>query len=250
MATKLSGITITHISLVKAGANNKSIIYKSCDKEPIYKKQIEIKKSDVEEGVVYGIVYSPDEIDTDDEYADAGEIKKAAYSFMKNKNTVNVDKDHSFANEKAFIAQSWITKENDATFPNEKQGSWAVAIQLEDEELKKAAKNGEIAGISMAGVAVSTKEKSADKNESLIETIKKTFETILNKNKESKVNEKEIEDAIKKAVEPLVTQVNKLSDELKGLKVNYNETKETLKKSRQNNTPEEKVEEYSTGGIL
>jgi hypothetical protein len=255
--TQLSSIAITHISLVKAGANGKSIIYKSSDAKPSYMKQIEIKKSD-EEGVVYGIVYSPDEVDTDGDYATADEIKKAAYSFMKNKNTANVDKDHSFDIEKAYIAQSWIIKSGDATFPDEKEGSWAVAIQLEDDALIKSVKDGEIAGISMAGTAMKKEdsqsvEKADEKSFSLndmVEAFKKVFgytsisvhgsyDKNIDKStkKEEDLKKEDLEAAIKDAVEPLVKKVGDLETQVETLKKSDEETKEALKKSKQNNDP-------------
>jgi hypothetical protein len=130
VAIELSNIDITHISLVKKGANGKQIIYKSA-KDGKYKKDIEIKKSDSEKGIVYGIVYSPDEVDSQGDYATADEIEKAAYGFMKSLNQRNVDVEHSFVSEDAFVAESWILKSNDPIFPDEPEGSWAVAIKLE-----------------------------------------------------------------------------------------------------------------------
>ena len=160
---KLSNIAITHISLVKSGANGKSIIYKSNNiKVPKYENIINIKKTDKEQGVIYGIVYSPDEEDSQGDFADSEEIKKAAYAFMKAKNINNVDMNHTFENVDAFVAESWIVKANDSIFPNEKEGSWAVAIQLESDELKALAKSGEIAGLSMAGDAEKTEVQKAE----------------------------------------------------------------------------------------
>ena len=275
MAKLLKDISITHISLVKAGANKKDIIYKTSNKDPLHFKTIEIKKSDDEKGVIYGIVYSPDSIDTDDEYTNADEIVKAAYGFMKSKNTTNVDKDHTFENEKAFVGESWITKENDSIFPDEPMGSWAVGIKLEDEELKKAVKNGDIAGISMAGTA--TKEDDADdvskasekmfSLNDLLETMKKVFGYTSfsmhgsydkNIDKSKKEGEKEtmkpeeMEAALTKAMEPVVTKIDSLQNEVDDLKKSNKETVEALKKSKQNNDPQnENVEkEYAIGGIL
>jgi len=248
---KLTDIAITHISLVKAGANGKAIIYKSSDKDPLYQHQIEIKKSDDERGVIYGIVYAPNEVDTDGEYAEADEIIKAAYNFMKSKNTRNVDKQHSFNNEEAFIAESWIVKENDSIFPDEPVGSWAVAIQLEDEQLKKSAKDGDIAGISMAGTAL----KKEDKNPTVIKTEDKAFsmDDVLNMFKKifgrtsveisghvyndeanihkSKEGDKKLKkEDVEKMVKPLTIKVEELEKE-------NGELKEQLKKSKQNDAP-------------
>lgn len=149
---QLQDINITHISLVKKGANGKTLIYKSAGKPGNYTKSISIRKVD-EEGVVYGVVYTPDVKDSQGDIATAQEIKKASYNFMKNKRTDNIDIEHSFDNVDAFVAESWIVQKRDEHFPDD-VGAWAVAIQLESEELKKMAKDGEIASLSMAGEAI------------------------------------------------------------------------------------------------
>lgn len=275
---KLSNIAITHISLVKAGANKKSIIYKSADGEPPYARNIEIKKSDDEQGIIYGIVYAPNEVDTDGDYTDVDEILKASYAFMKSRFTNNVDKDHSFEVEKAFVAESWIVKENDPIFPDEPVGSWAVGIKLEDEELKKGVKDGDIAGISMAGTATKTEEenptveKADEKNYSMndfINMFKKLFgrtsfeisgsvyndEANVYKSKEGEDNQmtpEEFEAALTKAMKPLTDQLGEMKTKVEALEKSDKETKEALKKSRQNGDVEIKKEETEseTGGIL
>ncbi|MDD3452567.1 XkdF-like putative serine protease domain-containing protein [Sulfurimonas sp.] len=162
MPNRLTDINVTHISLVKAGANGKVFIYKSAADHGGYEHTIEIRKTDEEQGIVYGIVYSPGQVDTQGDFAEAGDIKKAAYGFMKSLNAKNVDVDHSFQNEDAYVAESWLTKSGDPIFPDEPEGSWAVAIQLESDELKEMAKSGDLAGLSMAGTAQKTEVKKAD----------------------------------------------------------------------------------------
>ena len=153
MPNKLTDIAITHISLVKAGANGKQVIYKSAATDPQHESTIDIKKTDNEKGIVYGIVYAPDQVDSQGDFTTADEIEKAAYAFMKSLNGRNVDVEHSFQSEDAFVAESWIIKSGDPIFPDEPEGSWAVAIKLESDELKELAKSGDIAGLSMAGAA-------------------------------------------------------------------------------------------------
>lgn len=256
---KLSNIAITHISLVKAGANKKSIIYKSSEKEPEYNKEISFKKSDDEKGVVYGIVYAPEQVDTDGDFTSADEIIKAAYSFMKERNTTNVDKQHSFENVEAFVAESWIVKENDSVFPDEPVGSWAVAIKLESDELKKAVKDGDIAGLSMAGTAIKKEEKEPTQKadaktfslNDLIETFKSVFSSTyvnisgsaysdVNKSKqgdEKPMAKEEIKEALKEAVEPLKKEIDDLKTKNETLEKSNQELQDTLKKSKQDNNP-------------
>jgi len=271
----LTDINITHISLVKAGANKKEIIYKSSANDPLHSVTIDIKKSDEEKGIIYGIVYAPNSVDTDDEYTTADEIVKAAYGFMKSKNTANVDKDHSFENEKAFVAESWIIKENDAVFPDEPIGSWAVAIKLEDEELKKGVKDGDIAGISMAGTATKVQDIDDSVNKAidkitvtdLVEALKKVFGYVgfsvnagydkqIDKSKKEGDSEdmspEEFQAALEKAMEPLTTKIEGLEEKVETLEKSNNETKEALKKSKQNDNPAgvPVEKEDSIGGIL
>lgn len=259
---KLKDIAITHISLVKAGANGKAIIYKSADATPTYDKQIVIKKTDNEKGIVYGIVYSPNEVDTDGEFTDANEIVKAAYGFMKAKNTTNVDKQHSFENEKAFVAESWIVKKNDSIFPDEKEGSWAVAIKLEDDELKKAVKDGEIAGISMAGTAQKEDVEKSFSLSDLLDVFTKLFSSTsvnlsghvyndkINK-QEDELKKEDIEAAVKVAVEPFIKSVKDLEGKVETLEKEKKEMEDLLKQSKQNNNPGtiEKTES-KIGGIM
>jgi len=155
---RLTDIDIKFISLVKKGANGKQVILKSAEfaGQPDISKQVKIRKYDDVEGIVYGIVYGPGEIDAHEDYADKSEIKKACYRFMKSGLQLNIDRDHDEKQVSAFVAESWITKANDSFFSDDPEGSWAVGIKLEDEDLKKAAAKGEIAGLSMAGMAKRT----------------------------------------------------------------------------------------------
>jgi hypothetical protein len=271
---RLSNIAITHISLVKEVANKNSIIYKSSDKEPEYIREIAFKKSDDEKGIVYGIVYAPEQKDTDGDFASSDEIIKAAYSFMKERNTINVDKQHSFENVDAFVAESWIVKENDSVFPNEPVGSWAVAIKLESEELKKAVKDGDIAGLSMAGTAIKKEDneptqKADDKTFSLndlIDMFKKVFGSThvnisgsaysdVNKSNEGdkeEMKKEEIEKALADALEPLKKEIGDLKTKNESLEKSNKTLEETLKKSKQDNDPAVKVEKKETSikGIM
>jgi hypothetical protein len=116
-----------------------------------------IKKSD-EKRMVYGIVYSPNEVDSQGEYATGAEIEKAAYNFMKGLRLLNVDAQHDFDPKAAFVAESWITKGVDPLFSSEPEGSWAVGIRVEDDALWADVKKGELAGISMAGYAAKVRK--------------------------------------------------------------------------------------------
>lgn len=244
VARKLIDIDITHISLVHAGANKKDIIYKSRHKTPTKEHRFNISKSEPEKGLIYGIVYAPDEVDTDGDFATAEEIEKAAYSFMKNLRLQNIDKDHTFVNEDAYICESWLVRANDALFANEPIGSWAVCIKLESEALKQAVKSGEIAGISMAGESDSKEEEV--KSMETLKTLKSVVKNLFTKKSKDEENEEmsdelkayleELNKTVADGFEKLGTEIETLKEKNKELEKGHSETMKVLKKSRQNNT--------------
>lgn len=192
VAREITDMQIKLISLVSAGANNKKIVYKNENFNELLR--VDFKKSDIEQGVVYGIVYAPDEVDTQGEFANADEIKKAAYDFMKRSDLrYCIDVNHNFNIADAYICESWIVKSKDEFFDEE--GAWAVGIKIEDEELREMIKNGSITGLSMYGSGVI---KSETKIQSLkggvIAALKEFFGSSENFKKESSNNKGETMD--------------------------------------------------------
>ena len=126
MPRELKKLDVIFISLVKKPANNESLVLKSVDKPILF----ELVKSDAELQIAYGIVYSPDKEDLQGDMATAETIRKASQTFMKEGRHQNVDTNHQFAKVKAFVAEIWIVKSGDPTFPNN-EGAWAVGIKIE-----------------------------------------------------------------------------------------------------------------------
>ncbi|CUU80081.1 XkdF-like putative serine protease domain-containing protein [Campylobacter hyointestinalis] len=234
MASKLENLEVSCISLVKSGANKKSIIYKSGEVvAPNLEREIKIVKSS-DEGMVYAVVYSPDEIDTQGEFADANTIKKAAYGFMKSGFTRNIDKEHDFKSVDAYVAESWLVRKGDPLFPNEKEGSWAVGIKLESDELKAAVKSGEIAGISMAGLA--NKIEQTTKSERIIDTFLKGLENIFKNSKTQKgenLEEQNVSEVIKNGFEANAKAIASMNDRLELLEQRLSANEDAIRKSSQ-----------------
>ena len=273
MPRELKDIEVTYISLVEAGANKKNIIYKSDENEPVWNKEINISKKDEKEGVVYGIVYSPDEVDTQGDFAKAKEIKKAAYNFMKEKRVDSVDTSHSFKKAGAFVCESWILKKDDPLFKKEKEGSWAVGIKIEDEKLKKDIENGKIKALSMAGTAKTKEVEKGDTTlKELITSLKEIFSTVnfsvggyayqkhQNKGdsmekeqKDTKLQKEQIEllkGAVNEALEPFVKKIEDLSAELKKVDEKNKELQAALEKSNQTIELRKKKKESDNGSIV
>lgn len=150
MAT-LTNLSVSFISLVRAPATGKPLTLKSAAGER--GELIRIAKTDDERMMAFGIVYAPNQADSHGDQADAATIRRAAYEFMREGRARNVDREHSFTPEMAYVAESWIVRAADPLFPEEPEGAWAVGIQIGDPDIWKALKAGELAGISLAGVA-------------------------------------------------------------------------------------------------
>jgi len=148
---KLKNMVVNYISIVGKPATGKEIKLKGVDAARL--DTFEIKKMNDEMMRVYGIVYSPDAPDLQDDWSDAGEIRKAADDFMRGARTGNVDANHTFRAENAYVAESWLIRKGDPMFPDEADGAWAVGIQVEDDRLWGRLKKGELTGISLAGQA-------------------------------------------------------------------------------------------------
>jgi len=207
MKKQIKDIDVTFISLVRKGANKKIIIFKSDDdnKDLI---DIPIKKVDLEKGIVYGIVYSPDEEDTQGDFAKSEEIEKASQNFMRNLSIHNVDKQHSFKKEEAFVVESWIVeKGKDKIFSDEKTGSWAVGIKLESDDLKKEAKDGTLTGLSMAGTATRVTETQKS-DEGLVSKLEGMIKSLISK-KEIDMTKEEIQGMIDGSIKKAVDEIPK-----------------------------------------
>jgi hypothetical protein len=198
MASKLKKFRVDFISLVGKPANRKSLILKDKNSQIF-----EILKTDDEKRRAYGIVYAPNEVDSQGDYADASAIWDAQAEFMKNLKNQQVDENHDFVPTDAYVAESWIVRKNDEFFP-ENPGAWAVGIQIESSSVWEKLKKGELTGLSMAGFA----EKTAP--------AKKTFfGRIFNKNL---TGENEMDEKIIKSIEDrlkgLTDTVKALSDQV------------------------------------
>ncbi|MDY6120424.1 MAG: XkdF-like putative serine protease domain-containing protein [Campylobacter sputorum] len=248
---EISDMKIKLISIVKEGANQKEIIYKDSKFHECLR--VDFSKSDKEQGVVYGLVYAPNEIDTQGDFANANEIKKAAYTFMKEQDMHCVDINHNFEYAPAYICESWIVKENDPFFGE--VGAWAVGIKLESDELKQMVKSGDLKGLSMYGSGVLKENKpnfyEKMKNE-LINFFEKRDKTFKKGDEVEKENTTEVVENggdltnLTKSIESLKNELSTLKDELKK---NKDEMEEFLSKSKQVTSVNE-IEKSASKGIL
>ena len=151
MAT-LKDLSVSYLSLVKTPATGKGLTLKSA-KAGERAGTFEITKMDDERMVAFGIVYAPDQEDAHGDTADAQTIRRACYEFMREGRLKNIDTEHSFSPEAAYVGECWLVRKGDELFPDEPEGAWAVGIQIGDPDLWRQLKSGELTGISLAGIA-------------------------------------------------------------------------------------------------
>ncbi len=111
------------------------------------KKRVVIKSES--ERLVYGEVYAPLQVDTDEEAMTADEIKKMAHSFMMDGFTSKIDVQHSQAESGCLIVESFLARKNDPD--NFIEGSWVLGVKVLPDELWEAIQKGELNGFSFGG---------------------------------------------------------------------------------------------------
>ena len=148
---KLTDLSVSFLSLVKTPATGKGLTLKAAEGQRPAAFDLVVKNDDMMRA--YGVVYAPDQEDAHGDTADADTVLRASTEFMRERRLKNIDTEHSFTSEMAFVAESWLVRKGDALFPDEPEGAWAVGIQIGDPDLWKQLKSGELTGISLAGIA-------------------------------------------------------------------------------------------------
>lgn len=103
--------------------------------------------------LVFGIVYDPTRVDTDQNAMVAEEIEKTAYDFVASGQLSKIDLMHDKRPTGSKIVDSTIIRWENPYFPI---GSWVVGTLVYDPVLKAAIKSGEFNGYSLQGTAFET----------------------------------------------------------------------------------------------
>ena len=210
-------LSVSYLSLVKAPATGKGLTLKSVKPDQrVAAFELVVKNDEMMRA--YGIVYAPDQVDAHDDFASAGTIRRAATEFMREGRLKNIDTEHSFNAEMAFVAESWLVRKGDALFPDEPEGAWAVGIQIGDPDLWKQLKSGDLTGISLAGIAreepatprATYTEKDAEPG--WVKTLLRALSgkaTPENPDKETEMDENQVRGIVRSEVGPAVTEALK-----------------------------------------
>lgn len=171
---------ITHISLVPRGANQMGVLYKQ---DGHLEVNMIVKGFDDDKGELLAVVYSPNNVDSQGDYADEETIRDMAHSFAKDGEGIDLRHDGKvLSKEQAYVAESFIIQKGDERFKGTKTyngeevdvtSGWGVLIKIEDLDLRKKYKSGEWQGVSMAGKAEMEKEEDTSIEKSIVSAIKK-----------------------------------------------------------------------------
>jgi hypothetical protein len=113
-------------------------------------RKLVVKDGTEYERVVFGEIYVPGQEDAHGDIMTAEEIKKAAYGFMKNQRTHNIDLMHNNEPTGDYLVESFIARSNDPD--NFIEGSWVGATKIESDEVWNKILKGEINCYSLEGL--------------------------------------------------------------------------------------------------
>jgi len=120
------------------------------------KSKIIIDKNE-ERHLVYGIVYVPNEPDTDNDYSTPEEIEKACHDFMINFKKFNLQHkgNTELSDNDVSIVENYIAP-CDFLMGNQlvKKGSWVTALKVFNDTIWNDIKTGKYSGFSMEGSAI------------------------------------------------------------------------------------------------
>ena len=200
MAKRLKNPKIKWVSLCPAGKNRLPVLFKA---DGTFEVEM-LSKMDAE-GLLTALVYVPDLLDSDGEFADAKTVKEMAYSFQKEGGQIDLRHDgKALGADRAWVAETFIVQKGDPRFEGfqtrsgEKVspvGSWGMIIKVEDPNLQKLYRDGDWHGVSLAG--------EAEKEDAGQGWLRRMF----SKPKESNKMEKEDRDLLKSLQDGLAAQM-------------------------------------------
>lgn len=156
---KLLNLNVNFISVVDDGANRKPIVYKNDAGDLArFEFPLRLAKADDEKGIIYGVVYEPDTVDTQGDWADGATIERAAHDFLVKGKVRMVDTMHDYSPIDGGVVESFIKNGEAKNYPEAKDGAWLVAIKPDD-MTKMRVKSGELRGLSLSGTALPSDEK-------------------------------------------------------------------------------------------
>jgi hypothetical protein len=230
---------ITHVSLVNKAANGKTFMMLKSDDgaEPSLQKSVDFTNIDKEKQLVYGVVYTPDEVDLQGDYATAEVIEDMAHEFIAKHRSIDLEHNYKISDEYGEVVESYIAPSDLKIADTEvKKGAW-VLVTKATESIWEDIKKGNITGYSMAGLCnkVQKNDTTTSNDDTVMDKLIKKIEGLLNPKKENKsmtMEEmsflaKSITEPILKALEttpvvaPVVAPVVTIEQQMEDLKKSF-----------------------------
>lgn len=95
--------------------------------------------------LVTGQVYAANTLDSHGHFMSAEELQRVAHQFMLDGLLTSIDVQHDNQTVKASIVESFIARKGDPDF---EEGSWVATVKIDDLDVWKKVKDGEINGYS------------------------------------------------------------------------------------------------------
>lgn len=95
---------------------------------------------------VYGVVYSPLQVDSDWESMTASDIRKMAHDFIASGKAGQIDMYHETVPCGAEVVESFIARKDDPDFP---EGAWVLGVRVEEGPVWDLIRKGELNGFSV-----------------------------------------------------------------------------------------------------
>jgi hypothetical protein len=125
---------------------NVSVMQKSLEATPLHSQFVAIKSVNEDRQIVFGVVYSPNVIDTWGEMMLPSDVELMAYRFMETvKLSKSIDHQHDEKPTTSFPVESFIARKGDPDYP---EGAWVLGVKIVDAELWRDVKSGKINGFS------------------------------------------------------------------------------------------------------
>lgn len=164
-AIEISDAKIQFVSLVDKAANRRQfLVTKQEDGQAQFSTYAKILKVDANTHYITGIVYEPLTEDAHGNYMTEEEIRKAAYWFAKNGDSVDIQHEFESADGLAvvenYVAPSELTIGDTPVI----KGSWIITVECANDEVWQAVQKGELTGFSMGGIGKYSEEDVALEN--------------------------------------------------------------------------------------
>lgn len=124
------------------------------------KRFIPFCKIEPQKHLVYGIVYEPETLDGEGDYAEEAVIEEAAHTFLSDYKSLRLMHSQPLPRHQAVVVESYIAP-LDFSFPAStlqksenlavRKGSWILVVKVLNEELWEKIQAGELTGFSMGG---------------------------------------------------------------------------------------------------